>query len=145
MSRIRNAVTLCSVRVLDAAAAALAAVWPRSAAVREAERLVDEGYEPGEACDVAFSLSFSGALDTRAALAVARASGVTVADLSEVTRGFVTVQVPSRVRAYDLSLAARRMNRLADACGGFAAEIGPVASSRRQPALLLHAPGDAVA
>jgi len=146
MSTTRTALAQLLAQTLDQAAAVAASAWPRSAAGREARRLVDDGYAPGQPCEIAFSVSFSDALDVRATLAAARSGGVAVADLTSATRGFVTVTVPARVRAYDLSLASRRMDRLARACGGFAAEIGPVtAPQRRAPALTLHATGDAAA
>ena len=111
--------------VVDAAAAALSAAWPRSLAVREVERLAEDGYAVGELCDVDFSLAFETPELADMALAAIHLQGFTVLDRTQVTRGFATVRAPVRLRAYDLVRAQSRLNRAVGRYGAFGAVIGP--------------------
>jgi hypothetical protein len=111
--------------VVDAATAALSAAWPRSLAAREVERLAEDGYAIGELCDVDFSLAFDTPDQVDMALAAVHLEGFTVLDQSQLTRGFVTVRAPVRLRAYDLVRTTARLNRAVWRYGGFGAVIGP--------------------
>jgi len=112
---------------LDVSGALLAAAWPLGAAARTRRRLVTKGFVDGQHCELTFALCFGEEMLPDEAIHAARAVRVSVTDLTSAPFGRVTVQVPARVRRFDLSLTARRMRRLAAACGGHARVLGPIA------------------
>lgn len=113
--------------VIDVATAALSAAWPRSLAAREVERLAEDGYVIGEACDVDFALALHTPELADMALSAIALAGFTALDRHPDAHGFVTVRAPVRLRAYDLVRAASRLNRAVWRYGGFAEVIGPAA------------------
>lgn len=131
MDPLKNRVGAVVADVADRGAALLSAVWPRSMAKWEVERLERDGYRVGELCDVDFSLAFDGGAYDRGvadvALPAVKRAGFSVGDRARAERGFVTVRRRVRLRAYDLSRAAARLNRLVAPYGGSAAVIGPTA------------------
>jgi hypothetical protein len=121
-------------RAGDAVVAALSAMWPLSLARQEIERLVRDGYAAGAPCEMAFSLAFTEADDLARALAAAVRSGHrVVTDDGASRRGFITVYARIRLTAFDLSLAMSWLVRMARGCRGFAALIGPVTATLRNP------------
>jgi hypothetical protein len=116
-------------RVMDVVAAALSAAWPRSTAGREIARAQEEGFTAGETCDIAFSLAFTDPGTAVSALGAAQAAGFTVGELGGAAKGFVTVQAPVRLRAWDLALATSRLSRIAAEHGGWAVVVGPVGAT----------------
>ena len=128
-----------AVDVIDVATAALSAAWPRSLAAREVERLAEDGYAIGEACDVDFALALDAAELADMALSAAALAGFTPLDRHPDAHGFVTMRAAVRLRAYDLVRATSRLNRAVWRYGGFAEVIGPakpatVAESRDRAA-----------
>jgi hypothetical protein len=118
--------------VVDAASAALTAVWPLSLAAREMERLAGDGYAIGQVCEVDFSLALDMPELSDMALSAAMLAGFTMVDSGQASRGFVTVRAPVRLRAYDLLRATSRLNRAVSRYGGFAEAIGPASPALRQ-------------
>ena len=111
--------------VTDMATATLAAAWPRSLAAREIDRLLGEGYAVGSGCEMAFSLSFADAASAASA-AAARRAGFATGHPSDGTGGLVTAYAVMPLRAYHLSLALSRLDRVAARYDGYATVIGPV-------------------
>ena len=107
----------------DSAAATLAALWPRSTASIEANRLVNDGYRAGELCDVHFLVAFDGTIPDSAFIAI-RTGGFAVREQNGSLGGFVTVRARVRLRAYDLSITGARLDRIAEAHEAFATMIG---------------------
>ena len=139
MDPLRNRVGAVVADVVDRGAALFAAVWPRSMARWEVERLTADGYPAGEPCDVEFSLAFDDGL-ADVALPAVRHAGFVVDDRAKAERGFVTVRGRVRLRAYDLSRAAARLDRLVAPYGGSAAVIGPSSPPPPAPVLADRAP-----
>jgi hypothetical protein len=113
--------------VIDVATAAFSAAWPRSLAAREVERLAEDGYVIGEACDVDFALALDTPELADMALSAIALAGFTALARHPDAHGFVTVRAPVRLRAYDLVRATSRLNRAVWRYGGFAEVIGPAA------------------
>ena len=80
MDPLRNRVGAVVADVADRGAALFAAVWPRSMARWEVERLTADGYPAGEVCDVDFSLAFDDGL-ADVALPAVRHAGFVVGDI----------------------------------------------------------------
>ena len=126
---------LLAAQAADAVAAALSASWPRSAASREVARLVRDGLRPGAPCDIAFSLAFPEPADALRALAAAQGAGLS-ATLDDAARGFITVQLRIRLRAWDLARATAWLARIAACFDGYATVVGAVHTT--PDAALLH-------
>lgn len=124
MDALRNRLGAALAHVADAGAAIVAALSPRSMAKWEVRRLAAAGYLVGQRYDVDFSLAFDGEV-ADATLPAVRRAGFTVGDRDRQEKGFVTVRRRTRLRAYDISRAANRLNRVVTPHGGFAAVIGP--------------------
>jgi hypothetical protein len=105
-------------------AALLAALWPRSEARREVERLADEGYAAGTLCDVDFVVAFDRE-SAEHALPAVRSAGFDVGDSSHSARGLVTVRRRMRLNAYDIARTSARLGRVVTRYGGFAEIVGP--------------------
>ena len=116
-----------AVDVIDVATAALSAAWPRSLAAREVERLAEDGYAIGQACEVDFALALDTPELADMALSAVALAGFIPLDRHPDAHGFVTVRAPVRLRAYDLVRATSRLNRAVWRYGGFAEVIGPAA------------------
>ena len=114
-----------AVDVIDVATAALSAAWPRSLAAREVDRLAEDGYVIGEACEVDFALALDTPELADMALSAAALAGFTAIDRHPDAHGFVIVRAPVRLRAYDLVRATSRLNRAVWRYGAFAEVIGP--------------------
>ena len=112
-------------QVVDVAAAAFSAAWPRSIEAEEIRRLTRDGYEAGAMCEVDFSLAFEGPAMAGIAQDLLRAVGFSIADDGLMSRGFVIVRLPVRLHPYDLALITLRLNRLVVPLGGFAVLVGP--------------------
>lgn len=126
MTKALERAAVVAAHVADAVVASASAAWPRSVASREVSRLVGEGFAPGGGCELAFSLSFADVEAALTAVAAARQAGFSVGDLSEAMRGFVTMYAVMPLRAYHLSLALSRLDRVAARLDGYATVIGPV-------------------
>ena len=92
--------------VADAGVALFSAVWPRSMAKFEVERLTADGYAAGQSYDVDFSVALE-ADQADAAFPAMREAGFAIGGaLGDGSRksaaGFVTVHRRVRLRAYDL-------------------------------------------
>ena len=110
--------------VADTVHATLSAAWPRSAVRHEIDRLREEGHLAGEACEMAFSVSFADAATAADASGVVRRAGYAL-DLAGLERGFVTARRALRLTPWELARAVARLERAARAHGGFVAVIGP--------------------
>ena len=106
----------------DSIAAAVASLWPWSTASVEARRLRVDGHAAGAITDIYFLVSFDEAVPD-AALAAIRGAGFTIRDPARQS-GFVTVRARLRLGAYDLTMASARLERAAEAFGGFSTLIG---------------------
>lgn len=106
----------------DSIVAALASLWPRSAASIEARRLVADGHPAGELADVYYLVSFDESAP-EAALAAIRAAGFSVREPGP-SSGFVTVRARMRLRAYDLTMVGAQLDHTVEEFGGFATLIG---------------------
>jgi len=124
-----NSFVSAAARAADLARASMLAAWPRSGAAYEVARLVEEGYEKGERCDMAFSVSVADQSRASDAAASARVAGYTV-DTSQLSRGFITVQTPVELRTFGIAQAIARLERLVGPYDGFVAVIGPVQAPR---------------
>jgi hypothetical protein len=124
MARMTERVEALAWGAREAGAALLQALWPRSDARREVERLTDEGYAAGTLCDVDFVVAFDTETAEHAIPAVCLA-GFAVGDRTHSSRGVVTVRRRVRLRPYDLSRATARLSRAVTPYGGFAAIVGP--------------------
>ena len=127
----------------DHITATVASLWPRSTAALEARRLVVDGHAGGQACDLYFLVSFEGALPD-GALATIRAAQFAVREQDGAASGFVTVRTQVRLAAYDLSLAAARLDRIAAGFDGFATLIG-AARPANEDTRPVRVPGRSVA
>ena len=112
--------------VADRGVALFSAVWPRSMAKFEVERLAADGYAPGAECDVDFAIEFDDAA-ADAAIRAVRGAGFTLVDNAKVAKGRAGVRARVRLRAYDLSRAEARLGRALAPYGGSATVIGPSA------------------
>src|ERR671914_47409 len=130
MSHLLDHAPALAIDVIDVATAALSAAWPRSLAAREVERLAEDGYPIGVACDVDFALALDAPELADMALSAVALAGFIPLDRHPDAHGFVTVRAPVRLRAYDLVRATSRLNRAVARYGGFAEVIGP---ERRAP------------
>jgi len=126
MDPLRNRVSAAVADVADRGAALFSAVWPRSMAKFEVERLEADGYAAGAECDVDFSIEFDGAA-AESALRAVRAAGFTLVDNAKVAKGRAGVRGRLRLRAYDLARAESRLQRALAPFGGSATVIGPAA------------------
>jgi hypothetical protein len=108
----------------DVSFAVGSALWPRSQASRERDRLVNEGYEDGAFCELDFTLAFPDAAGAGQALEAVRAAGFTMEQRLDA-RGFAVVRAAARLRPYDLSRIVARLNRIVQGYGGFAEVVGP--------------------
>ena len=127
MDPLKNRLGAVVADVADKGAALFSAVWPRSMAKFEVERLLADGYEAGEPCDVDFSVEFDGE-HAEAALRAVRGAGFTLVDNARVAKGRAGVRGRLRLRAYDLSRAVARLDRAVAPFGGAAHVIGPAAA-----------------
>ena len=125
MQRTRVGAVNAAAMAVDCIASAAAAAWPRSVTNGEVERLVGEGHEAGETCDFAFVLALDP--DTaEATLRDVRAAGFTIEEDGRRGKGYTTVRSTLPLRAFHLSWALARLNRVARRHGGFAEMLGPV-------------------
>ena len=122
---VERAVTLAA-DVAEIGGAALSAIWPRSIASREVERLAQHGYVVGATYEMDFTLSFdvSGVDEV---LAAVREAGFTVADPARSTFCYATARRHVPLRAYHIDRATSVLQRIVAPYGGYAAPIGPVA------------------
>jgi hypothetical protein len=118
--------------VADTVQATFAAVWPRSAARHEIDRLREEGHLAGEACEMAFSLSFDDAQRATDASALVRRAGFAL-DLAEAKSGFLTARMQVRLTPWELARAVARLERVARSRGGFVAVVGPTHAPAAAP------------
>jgi hypothetical protein len=119
----------------DSIVAAVASLWPRSAASLEARRLAADGYPAGKPADVYFLVSFDGAVPDDA-LAAIRAAGFAVRE-PPGAGGFATIKTRLTLGAYELTMTAARLERIVARFGGFATLIGaarPAAEEAGRPA-----------
>ena len=114
---------------VDLARATFLAAWPRSEPSNEITRLVEEGYEKGESCEMSFSIAFTDATQAAAAVAAVRSAGYSV-DAGESSRGFVTAQTGIELRRFGLATSIARLERAVAPFGGFVAVIGPTRPPR---------------
>ena len=110
--------------VADTVLATFAAAWPRSEVRHEIDRLREEGHLAGEACEMAFSVSFADAATAADASARVRRAGYAL-DLGALDRGFVTARAQVRLTPWELARSVARLERMARSHGGFVAIIGP--------------------
>ena len=113
----------------DTIIALVEAAWPRSMTSREVDRLAQDGYRAGSVCELYYLLSFD-MPDWEPVLGELQRAGFTVREGGSLGP-FVTVKTPVRLRAFELSLASARLDRIVAPYGGFATVIGPAVSSRR--------------
>jgi hypothetical protein len=106
----------------DSIAAALASLWPRSAASIEARRLIADGHPAGELADVYYLVSFDESAPD-AALAAIRAVGFSIREPGPLS-GFVTVRARMRLSAYDLTMVGAQLDHTVEEFSGFATLIG---------------------
>lgn len=126
MKTVRERAVAIAAHAMDIGHAALAAVWPRSSASREVERLAQHGYIAGATYEIDFSLSFD-EVGADSALDAVRAAGFTVTERSRSTLCYATARRRIPLRAFDLQRATATLQRIVDPFYGFAAAIGPVA------------------
>lgn len=107
----------------DSVTATAASLWPRSTASLEANRLIADGYPAKQICDVYFLVSFDSTAPD-GALVDMRGAGFAVREQSGALGGFVTVRARVRLAAYELSMAAARLERIAESFDGFSTLIG---------------------
>lgn len=119
--------------VADTVHATIAAAWPRSGVRYEIDRLREEGHLEGEACEMAFSVSFADAATAADASAQVRRAGYAL-DLAGVERGFVTARRQVRLTPWELAQAVARLERATRAHGGFVAVVGPTHAPAAAPA-----------
>ena len=129
MSKLTTRIAAAAAETTDAVVALVAAAWPRSMTSREIERLTLDGYPTGDSCDVYFLLSFD-APDWERALDALQSAGFVVRDASVGLGAFVTVRTRVRLRAFELSLAGARLDRVVAPFGAFATLIGPALACR---------------
>lgn len=110
--------------VVDSVRTVLAAVWPRSAVRSEIERLREDGYLEGEACEMAFSLEFGDTTTADVMVRTVRAAGFSV-DAAQAQRGFLTARLSVLLQPHALAQAVTRLERVVRSSGGFVAVIGP--------------------
>ena len=115
--------------VVDTVRTAIAAAWPRSTVHQEIDRLREEGHVEGEACEMAFSVSFDAAITAAGALSALRSVADTV-DAAQASRGFLTARATVLVTPLDLARTVTRLERSVRASGGFVAVIGPTHPSQ---------------
>jgi hypothetical protein len=123
MSSNKSSFARVMATLADSIVATAASLWPRSTASLEANRLIGDGYAAKQVCELYFLVSFDGAVPD-AALATMRAEGFALREQSGTQGGFVTVRARVRLAAYDLSMAAARLDRIAEAFDGFSTVIG---------------------
>lgn len=133
MSKLTSRITTVARETTDALVALVEAAWPRSMTSREIERLTLDGYPAGRHCDIYFLLSFDTA-DWESALDDLHAEGFMVRDTSATVGTFVTVKIRIRLNAFELSLAAARLDRVAARHAGIATLIGPALAARASAA-----------
>ena len=131
MSKLTTRIAAAAAETTDAVVALVEAAWPRSMTSREIERLTLDGYPKGDSCDVFFLVSFE-APDWECALDALHAAGFVVRDANVGLGAFVTVRTRVRLRAFDLSLAGARLERIVAPHGAFATLIGPALACRSE-------------
>jgi hypothetical protein len=124
-----NSFVDAAARAADLARATFLAAWPKSGPSHEITRLVEEGYEKGESCEMAFSVAFADPAQAPAAVSSLRAAGYGV-DAGEASRGFVTAQTGIQLRRFGLAASIARLERAVAPFGGFVAVIGPTRPPR---------------
>lgn len=129
MSKLTTRIAAAAAETTDAVVALVEAAWPRSMTSREIERLTLDGYPKGDRCDVYFLVSFD-APDWERALDALQAAGFVVRDANVGVGAFVTVRTRVRLRAFELSLAGARLDRVVARYGAFATLIGPAIACR---------------
>ena len=125
MSRKKGSFAHVVATLADSVIATAASLWPRSTASLETNRLIADGYPAKEVCDVYFLVSFDGAVPDGALVDI-RSAGFVVREESGSPGGFVTVRARVRLAAYELSMAAARLDRIAESFDGFSTVIGAV-------------------
>ncbi|HEX8849777.1 MAG TPA: hypothetical protein VF761_09630 [Gemmatimonadaceae bacterium] len=110
----------------DTVVALVEAAWPRSLSSREIDRLASEGYETGSVHEMYFLLSFE-TPGWEHLLGPLQRAGFVVGDGGPLGP-FLTVKAPVRLRAFELSLASARLDRMVARYGGFSTLIGPAAT-----------------
>lgn len=113
-------------RLADLGVAALEAVWPRSTAAREVDRLARDGYATGALYDVDFSVSFDEEFAEQAIAAI-RDAGFTIVERVGSARVFVIVRSRLPLRAFHLSRSVALLDRLVAPYYGYATLLAPAA------------------
>jgi hypothetical protein len=127
MEKLKEVAAAIVTGVADVGKAVFSAVWPRSSAAREIERLAEHGYVSGATYEMDFSLSFDEA-GSDAALAEVRQAGFTVTERAgSATLCYATARRRTTLRAYDLQRATSVLQRIVSRYYGYAAPIGPAA------------------
>ena len=106
----------------DSTFAAVASLWPRSAAAIEARRLIADGYPRGKPADVYFLVSFDGAVPDDALSAI-RVAGFAIREPAQ-GGDFATIRTRIRLGAFELMMTGKRLDRIVESFGGFATLIG---------------------
>lgn len=112
------------IRLADAGVAALEALWPRSAAAREVERLTRDGFEPGALYEVDFSVSFDEE-SAEEAMSAVRDAGFAIVGRVGSPRVFLIVRASMPLRAFHLSRAVALLDRLVTPFFGYATLLAP--------------------
>lgn len=144
METLKERAVSLAADVADIGTAALSALWPRSMASREMERLAEQGYIIGAEYEVDFILSFD---ETTAdeALAAVRNAGFVVTERTRSTFCYATARRRIPLRAYHLDRATSLLQRVVAPYYGYASPLGPVARVYEAPreAAHRHAPSSA--
>ena len=119
-------------RLADVGVAALEALWPRSMAAREIERLTRDGFEAGAVYEVDFSVSFDEECAEEAISAI-RDAGFTIVERVGSPRVFLIVQAAMPLRAFHLSRTVAQLDRLVTPFFGYATLLAPGARVSSAP------------
>lgn len=119
-------------RLVDVGAAALEALWPRSVAAREVERLTRDGFEAGATYEVDFSVSFDEE-SAEEAISAIRHAGFTIVERVGSPRVFLIVRAAMPLRAFHLSRTVARLDRLVTPFFGYATLLAPGARVSSAP------------
>jgi hypothetical protein len=144
MSRKNSSFARVMATLADSIAATAASLWPRSTASIEAHRLIADGYPAKQVCDVYFLVSFDGSVPD-GVLATMRSAGFAVREQGGSPGGFVTVRARVRLGAYSLSMAAARLDRIAESFDGFSTVIGAARPTNDDAARAVRVPSRSVA
>ena len=112
------------VRLADAGVATLEALWPRSTAAREVDRLTRDGFEAGAVYEVDFSVSFDEESAEEAMTAI-RDAGFTIVERVGSPRIFLIVRASMPLRAFHLSRTVALLDRLVTPFFGYATLLAP--------------------